>query len=97
MEKKYFSEDWAAYDLPRHLYHFDDNSLDIFLDQKGFKILKKKRMLLDTLYISILSSKNKGFLQRLKGILVGIMIIFKVILKGPTYSSSLFYVCERKK
>ena len=27
-EKFYFEDDWAAYDLPRHLYHFDSESLE---------------------------------------------------------------------
>lgn len=97
MEKKYFGKDWAAYDIPRHLYHFNADSLDRLLDQKGFKVLSKKRMLLDTLYISILSSKHKSVFQFSKAISIAIMVISKVLFKGANYSSSLFYVCERKK
>ena len=37
-EKKYFNEDWAAYDLPRHLYHFNHKTLDRLLKLKGMRI-----------------------------------------------------------
>ena len=96
-EKKYFSKDWAAYDLPKHLYHFNNKTLNELLDQKGFKVLERKRMLLDTLYISILSSKEKNIWRKVKATLLGLIFMFKVLFKGPIYSSSLFYVCQRKK
>ena len=95
MERKYFNNHWAAYDLPRHLYHFSSESLDKLLTNKGYRIIAKKRMIFDTFYISILSSKEISYIQLIKSILLSIFISIKVIIKGPNLSSSLFYICEK--
>ncbi|MCE5348268.1 MAG: class I SAM-dependent methyltransferase [Bacteroidales bacterium] len=56
----YFEEFWAAYDVPRHLWHFNPSSFSLFSEKSGF-ILKNIRTLpLDVFYISILSKKNRG-------------------------------------
>ena len=92
-ERRYFNNNWKAYDLPRHIYHFDSYSLDKLLEIKGFKVINRKRMILDTIYISLLSkSKDFGYI---KLFYIIIQSIFKVISKGPRFSSSLLYVCEK--
>ena len=92
-EREYFNDNWKAYDLPRHLYHFDSNSLKRLLDMKGFRVLSKKRMILDTIYISLLSkNKDIGFI---KLFYIIIQSIIKVIIKGANFSSSLLYICEK--
>lgn len=48
---------WAAYDVPRHLYHFSPQSMAILMRQHGLKIIEKKPMWFDSFYISLLSSK----------------------------------------
>lgn len=92
-ERKYFNDTWKAYDVPRHIYHFDSYSLDRLLDIKGFKIIKRKRMILDTIYISLLSKGSSLSYVRLFYIII--KSIFDVIIKGPRFSSSLLYVCEK--
>ena len=93
LERKYFNDNWKAYDLPRHLYHFDSSSLDKLLDMKGFRVIGRKRMLLDTIYISLLSKNDSmSYLKLLKII---IKSIIGVIFKGPLFSSSLLYICEK--
>jgi len=96
IERKYFDTNWAAYDLPRHLYHFSSDSLDRLLENKKYRIINKKRMLFDSFYISILSSKKGSTIAFIKSILLSILISIRVLLQGPNYSSSLFYVCEKK-
>lgn len=53
---------WAAYDVPRHLYHFSPRSLEVLLERNGLKLLDCRPMWYDSYYISLLSSKykNKG-------------------------------------
>ncbi|MGV3528309.1 MAG: class I SAM-dependent methyltransferase [Flavisolibacter sp.] len=51
---------WAAYDVPRHLYHFSPEAVRRLVEQHGLKILGKKPMWYDSFYISLLSSKYKG-------------------------------------
>lgn len=50
---------WAAYDVPRHLYHFSPKSIDALMQKHGLKIIEKRRMWYDSFYISLLSSKYK--------------------------------------
>lgn len=51
---------WAAYDVPRHLYHFTPKSMEALMQKHGLKIIAKKRMWFDSFYISLLSSKYKN-------------------------------------
>lgn len=48
---------WAAYDVPRHLYHFTPAAIDVLMKQHGLKVMAKKPMWFDSFYISLLSSK----------------------------------------
>lgn len=51
---------WAAYDVPRHLYHFTPKSIAVLMNRHGLKITAKKPMWFDAFYISLLSSKYKN-------------------------------------
>lgn len=51
---------WAAYDVPRHLYHFAPHSVKMLMNQHGLKVISQKPMWLDAFYISLLSSKYKN-------------------------------------
>ncbi len=51
---------WAAYDVPRHLYHFTPKSIEALVTQHELKIIAKKPMWFDSFYISLLSSKYKN-------------------------------------
>lgn len=55
-----YKEHWAAYDVPRHLYHFSPKSMETLMEKHGLKILKYKPMWYDSFYISMLSSKYKS-------------------------------------
>ncbi|MBP6588537.1 MAG: class I SAM-dependent methyltransferase [Chitinophagaceae bacterium] len=50
---------WAAYDVPRHLYHFSPGSMEKLASIHGLKLLSCKPMWFDSFYISMLSSKYK--------------------------------------
>ncbi len=51
---------WAAYDVPRHLYHFSPQSMKVLTKVHGLKILDIRPMWFDAFYISLLSSKYKN-------------------------------------
>lgn len=55
-----YKECWAAYDVPRHLYHFSPRSMQILMEKHGLKLLGHKPMWYDSFYISMLSSKYKN-------------------------------------
>ncbi len=54
-----YKEFWAAYDVPRHLYHFSPASMQALLQKHGMKIIAQHPMWYDSFYISMLSSKYR--------------------------------------
>ena len=54
-----YNEHWAAYDVPRHLYHFSPASMFVLMEKYGLKIKQYKAMWYDSFYVSMLSSKYK--------------------------------------
>jgi 2-polyprenyl-3-methyl-5-hydroxy-6-metoxy-1,4-benzoquinol methylase len=55
-----YKEYWAAYDVPRHLYHFSPHSMQLLMKKHGLKLIEQKPMWYDSFYISMLSSKYKN-------------------------------------
>ena len=55
-----YKEYWAAYDVPRHLYHFSPYSMKVLMEKHGLKIVQYKPMWYDSFYVSMLSSKYKN-------------------------------------
>jgi 2-polyprenyl-3-methyl-5-hydroxy-6-metoxy-1,4-benzoquinol methylase len=58
-DAKHYKENWAAYDVPRHLYHFDKESMNKLLGQHTLEIKQTRAMLFDSFYISMLSEEIK--------------------------------------
>ncbi len=52
-----YAANWAAYDVPRHLYHFSPQSMQALMEKHQLKILQHKPMWFDSFYVSMLSSK----------------------------------------
>ncbi len=62
LDAKIYKEYWAAYDVPRHLWHWDKHSFKLFAEDIGFKLIKTKILPLDPFYNSLISEtyrKNK--------------------------------------
>ncbi|GIJ97234.1 methyltransferase [Capnocytophaga stomatis] len=71
-DAKHYKQFWAAYDVPRHLWHFSKTSIRKIFTQKGFQLLEIKPMLFDAFYVSILSEQYKtGKKNFIKGIING--------------------------
>lgn len=54
-----YKEFWAAWDVPRHLYHFTPKAMQKLVEKHGLEILSYKPMWYDSFYIGLLSSKYK--------------------------------------
>lgn len=78
---------WAAYDVPRHLWHFSRKGLRDLLNDIGFEQIAEKPMYFDAFYVSLLSEKYKtGKMNFLHGILNGIRSNYHGMKTGE-YSS----------
>ena len=55
----HYGEYWAAYDVPRHLYHFSPSSMEKLGKLYGFEIESIKPMWFDAVYVSLLSEQYK--------------------------------------
>jgi SAM-dependent methyltransferase len=51
---------WAGYDVPRHLWHFSQESMNRLIARNGFQLIGTRPMLLDSFYVSILSEKYRN-------------------------------------
>jgi 2-polyprenyl-3-methyl-5-hydroxy-6-metoxy-1,4-benzoquinol methylase len=60
LDAEIYGEYWAAYDVPRHLYHFSPRSVQVLMEKHGLKVIQYKPMWYDSFYISLLSSKYKN-------------------------------------
>jgi SAM-dependent methyltransferase len=60
-----YGEYWAAYDVPRHLYHFSPRAMQVLMDKQGLKLSGYRPMWYDSFYITMLSSKYKNGHTRL--------------------------------
>lgn len=58
-DAKHYAEYWAAYDVPRHLYHFSPYSMELLAEQFYFRVKEYKPMWFDSFYVSMLSEKYK--------------------------------------
>ena len=88
---------WAAYDVPRHLWHFNTTSLSELAHKHGFTLMHRERMPFDCFYISILSEKHKRHkMAFLRGILYGFHC-WLVSLAHPDSSSSMVYVFRKRQ
>lgn len=58
-DANYYKEFWAAYDVPRHLWHFSRASMKILFSKK-MQLIDTKPMIFDSFYVSLLSEKYKN-------------------------------------
>ncbi|MBW8358771.1 MAG: class I SAM-dependent methyltransferase [Weeksellaceae bacterium] len=90
-----YGEYWAAYDVPRHVYHFTKAGMENLMNNDKWKIKKIKPLLLDSFYISMLSEKyKKSPAFCIRGMIFGAISNFKAIKNGEF--SSLIYIIEKK-
>lgn len=71
-DARYYKAYWAAYDVPRHIWHFSKKAISI-LFKDNFKIHKTLPMIFDSFYVSLLSEKHKtGKSNFIKALFIGL-------------------------
>lgn len=89
-DASYYRDFWAAYDVPRHLWHFSSEGIIKLCEQNGFEFIASKGMLFDAFYVSYLSEKHQNSKAALlRGILVGLWSNAKALFNRE-YSSKVY-------
>ena len=96
-EIKRYKSHWAAYDVLRHLYHFQKSSIKSIADKYGFVVEKINPMWFDSYYISMLSEKIKtGKNNYINAISTGMWSNLKALTINGEYSSLLYILTPKE-
>ena len=72
-DAEYYGRFWAAYDVPRHIWHFSKIAIDKLFAEKEMKLVEVLPMKFDSFYVSLLSEKYKtGKMNFIKAFFVGL-------------------------
>lgn len=92
-DAEHYSASWAAYDVPRHLWHFNPYTFNMFAGKTGFRLIKTIALPLDVFYISILSEKYKdSAIHFIPGILKGGLFSFLSLFRKEKSSSLVYFL-----
>jgi SAM-dependent methyltransferase len=95
-DAEYYGEYWAAYDVPRHLYHFSPASMQVLMDKHNCRIEKIHPMWFDSFYVSLLSEKYKtGTSGLFKGFWNGLTSNRKAMSHHRRASSVIYVLSPR--
>jgi ubiquinone/menaquinone biosynthesis C-methylase UbiE len=86
----------AAYDVPRHLYHFAPPAISKLADQHGMQVEAIKPMWLDAFYISLLSEGYKNGKSNLGAAIWNGFSSNLHALKNKATCSSLVYIIRHR-
>jgi 2-polyprenyl-3-methyl-5-hydroxy-6-metoxy-1,4-benzoquinol methylase len=91
----HYDQYWAAYDVPRHLYHFSPKAMQNLINQHGMKIENILPMWYDSFYVSMLSEQYKnGKGNIVKAFIAGLFSNIKTLF-AKEKCSSLIYVISK--
>jgi len=69
-DARHYKENWAGYDVPRHLYHFEMDTMLLLMSNLKFRKIEILPQKLDAFYVSILSEKysykNNNYFKAIK-------------------------------
>lgn len=87
---------WAAFDVPRHLWHFSKASISKLFLKENMKVEKTLPMFFDAFYVCFLSEKYKrSFIKLLPALFIGLYSNIKAKRSGEY--SSLIYLIKNSK
>lgn len=94
-DAKYYKEYWAAYDVPRHLWHFSQQAIERLFSEIDMTVIEKHPLRFDAYYASLLSEKYKtGKKNILKALYIGWRSNKKA--QRTTEYSSIIYILKKK-
>lgn len=95
-DAQYYKEFWAAFDVPRHLWHFSKTSIKLIFEKENIELVNVFPMKFDSFYVSLLSEKYKnGKMNFFKAFWVGLNSNLKAASKNE-YSSHIYVLKNTK-
>lgn len=95
-DAQYYKTNWAAFDVPRHLWHFSQKAISALAKNNNMMVEKTMPMVFDAYYVSLLSEKYKnGFMNPIKALWVGFLSNMKA--RRSSEYSSLIYIVKKLK
>lgn len=95
-DAQHYQETWAAYDVPRHLWHFTFETMRESGKKHGFALTAYYTMPFDAFYVSMLSEKNRArHLSFLRGFIQGLLGLVST-WTNKNHSSSLIYIFHKQ-
>lgn len=90
---------WAAWDVPRHLYHFNEKSIKVLSEEFNLEPVAILPLKFDSFYVSLLSEKYRKphqstFLNYINAFISGLKSNLKA--KKPGNYSSNIYIFQKK-
>ena len=95
-DAKHYGSYWAAYDVPRHLWHFSKTAIKLLFEKQDLHLQKVLPMKFDAFYVALLSEKyQKGKMNLINAFLVGLKSNFKG-RRNLEYSSHVYVIKNDK-
>jgi len=91
-DAKHYGKFWAAYDVPRHLWHFSRLSIEKLFEREKLQLVATLPMIFDSYYVSLLSEKYKnGRMNYFSAMWIGLKSNMKA-RKSKEYSSHIYVI-----
>ncbi len=95
-DAQFYKEFWAAYDVPRHLWHFSKISIQKLFSAQQINLVQTLPMKFDSFYVSLLSEKYKtGKMNFIAGFWRGLQSNLKAS-RNHEYSSHIYVLKNAK-
>jgi len=95
-DAQHYGKFWAAYDVPRHLWHFSKIAIEKLFARENMKLIKILPMVFDSFYVSLLSEKYKtGKMNFINGFFIGLQSNIKA-KQNFEYSSHIYVIKNNK-
>jgi SAM-dependent methyltransferase len=94
-DAEHYGADWAAWDVPRHLWHYSPDQMIPFIEQIGFHHTDAQPMWFDAFYVALLSERYRSG-SSLMGLFWAALSNLKALTNKKRVCSSQVYVFRAK-
>ena len=91
-------KNWFHLDAPRHIYHYNPQSIKMLLNKNGFDIIKTIYPITEyplDLYHSLINSIRRGLRTSLMAPVLGLSLLFKPLFSLLKASETMIVVCRK--